>query len=390
MKNSILLSLFLFTFGIVNAQNNVGIGTSSPNPNAILDLDPTGKDKGFLTPRLNQAQRVALGAALGIADKGLLVFDPIDNLFYFWNGTTWIPFPVDGQTLSFNAVTNALSISNGNSVVLPTMAGPTGPTGPSGANGVTGVPGNTGATGATGIGITGATGDTGATGATGIAGNTGATGTTGATGATGIGITGATGDTGATGSTGSTGATGNTGATGAAAPASYNTAFSFNTSGTAAITDGGGTLTTATGAWLVGGNSSPSSNNLGQTGNQPLVFITNNTNRMSVEANGDIFVAGSKPIEIRRFYCNSCDNPDRNTGYSATTYVAVIAGFYPTSNSDAESTRARMYVKSGTWWFKGDTEGPSGESWDVDIMFIKKQLVDDTRPASGQGGGTAF
>lgn len=396
MKNSLSFLLFLFSVVLANAQNNVGIGTSSPNPHAILDLDPTGKDKGFLTPRLNQAQRVALGAALGAADKGLLVFDPIDNLFYFWNGTTWIPFPVDGQTLSFNAVTNALSISNGNSVVLPTMAGPTGPTGPSGANGAlgatgntgaTGATGNTGATGATGIGITGATGDTGATGATGVAGNTGATGTTGATG---IGITGATGDTGATGSVGATGATGNTGATGAAAPASYNTAFSFNTSGTAAITDGGGTLTTATGAWLVGGNSSPSSNNLGQTGNQPLVFITNNTNRMSVEANGDIFVAGSKPIEIRRFYCNSCDNPDRNTGVSATTYVAVIAGFYPTSNSDAESTRARMYVKSGTWWFKGDTEGPSGESWDVDIMFIKKQLVDDTRPASGQGGGTAF
>ena len=49
-----------------------------------------------------------------------------------------------------------------------------------------------------------------------------------------------------------------------------------------------------------------------------------------------------------------------------------------------------MYVNAGTWWFKGDTEGPNGEDWDIDVMFIKRQLVDDQRPASSVGGGTGF
>ena len=222
-------------------------------------------------------------------------------------------------------------------------------------------------------------GPTGPTGPQGVAGATGATGDTGPQGTQGI--QGVAGPQGLQGVTGATGPTGN---------GSDNTAFTFNPSGTASITDGSGTLTTTGQAWLVGGNTAPSSNNLGQTGNAPLVFVTNNTNRMSVEANGDIFVAGSKPIQIRRFSCN-CDNPNRNTGVSTTDWVAVIAGFYPSSNDgDTESTRARMYESGGTWWFKGDLQSPSSENWDVDVMFIKRQLVDDQRPASATGGGTAF
>lgn len=229
----------------------------------------------------------------------------------------------------------------------------------------------------------GTPGPTGPTGPQGVAGATGLTGDTGPAGPQGLqGVAGPQGIAGTPGATGATGPTGN---------GSDNTAFAFNPSGTATITDGSGSLTTTGQAWLVGGNTAPSSNNLGQTGNAPLVFITNNTNRMSVEANGDIFVAGSKPIIVRRFSCNNCDDPNRNTGVSTTDWVAVIAGFYPTSDDgDAESTRSRMYVSGGTWWFKGDLESPSDENWDVDIMFIKRQLIDDQRPASAQGGGAGF
>lgn len=354
MKHSLLFTAIVFAINVF-AQNNVGIGTNLPNPNAILDLDPPAKDKGFLTPRLNQAQRVALGAALGNNDKGLLVFDPIDVLFYFWDGTKWVPFPVDTdqQTLAFDINTSTLSISNGNSVNIPVSTGPTGATGAPGPQGAQGVPGPQGP-----AGLNGATGDTGPQGLQGVA-----------------------------------GAQGPIGPTGPASPGSYNTAFAFNTSGTAAVTDGGGTLTTTGAAWLAGGNTAPPSNNLGQIGNQPLVFVTNNQNRMSVEANGDIFVAGSKPFVIRRFSCNGCDDPNRNTGVSTTDFVAVLAGFYPTSNGDAQSTRSAVYANTATstWWFKGDTEGPSGEDWSVDIMFIKRQMVDDQRPTNTwNSGGTGF
>jgi len=113
---------------------------------------------------------------------------------------------------------------------------------------------------------------------------------------------------------------------------------------------------------------------------------------MSVEANGDVFVAGSKPIIIRRFSCNGCDNPDRDTGVNTTDWVAYVGGIYPTNNTstDTRSVRFAMYPKNNTWWFKGDLESPGNETWSVDVVFVKRQLVDDQRPANPQGGGTGF
>lgn len=178
------------------AQDNVGVGTTTPDPSAILDLNAT--DKGILIPRVTQAQRLAIVSPA----QGLLVYDISDNTFWYFDGTVWVQ-----------------------AIGLPGPTGPTGPAGPAGATGATGATGVAGATGATGAdgatgaaGPTGATGVAGATGATGPAGATGVTGATGATGATGVagatGATGATGPAGATGATGATGAQGPTGATG--------------------------------------------------------------------------------------------------------------------------------------------------------------------------------
>lgn len=174
---------------IAQAQDNVGVGTTTPDPSAILDLNAT--DKGILIPRVTQAQRLAIVNPA----QGLLVYDVSDNTFWYFDGTVWVQ-----------------------AIGLP---GPTGPTGPAGADGATGATGADGATGATGAagatgpaGATGATGPAGATGATGVAGATGPAGATGATGP--AGATGATGATGLAGSTGATGATGPTGATGLA------------------------------------------------------------------------------------------------------------------------------------------------------------------------------
>ncbi|MGB1318650.1 MAG: hypothetical protein ACPG5W_10600, partial [Flavobacteriales bacterium] len=97
----VLLVLFVLT-GIMTAeslaQDNMGIGTSTPEPSAVLDLDAT--DKGFLTPRLNTAQRTAIVAPA----TGLMVYDTDDNKFWYFDGTLWVqsvgpagPAGADGQ-----------------------------------------------------------------------------------------------------------------------------------------------------------------------------------------------------------------------------------------------------------------------------------------------------
>lgn len=191
-----VMLFFSLVFGLkLNAQDNVGIGTVTPDPSAILDLSAT--DKGFLAPRLTAAQRLALSA---FAVDGLMVYDK-DSLCYFYYK---IP-PLPGVPTWINLCgCNCLG-----------GVGATGPTGPAGANGTNGTNGATGPTGATGVtGPTGfGVGPTGPTGADGATGPTGTNGTNGATGPTGAnGTNGATGPTGANGTNGATGATGPTGA----------------------------------------------------------------------------------------------------------------------------------------------------------------------------------
>lgn len=385
MKFTLRLSFFwLLGISSVFAQDNMGIGTLNPDPSAILEVQST--DKGVLLPRLTSAQKNGIPNPA----QGLFVFDTDTESFWYYDGTQWV------EALGPQGPTGPTGPQG--------IQGPTGPTGPPGAD--SSVPGPTGPTGTQGPqgpqGITGPTGAIGPTGPQGLQGPPGPTGIQGVQGPTGPqGVQGPTGPQGQIGPTGPqgvqgpqgvTGPQGIQGPTGPSGSASYNLTFTSNPDGTYSLTDDGGTLTTSSGSWLTTGNSgtNPTNNFVGTTDNQPLVVRTNNTEKMRVLANGDIWVDGVKPIMLKRYYCNGCDNPSRNTGVSTADYIAFIGGFYPTSNNDSESTRARMYQNGGTWWFKGDTEGPSGEDWSVDVVFIKIQMVDDQRPASSQGGGTGF
>ena len=103
------------------AQDNVGIGTLTPNPNAALDIE--SNDKGLLIPRLDPAQRAAIQLGLGAAETGLLVFDPVDELFYYWDNTqvVWVPFTDDQNidSVVLNADTTlTVYIENGASATV--------------------------------------------------------------------------------------------------------------------------------------------------------------------------------------------------------------------------------------------------------------------------------
>jgi hypothetical protein len=220
---------------------NVGIGTATPHPNALLDLSSV--NKGLLVPRLNTLQRTLMSPLPSA--NGLLVYDTDLSTFCFWDG-------VSSQWVCLDELGNGSGGATG-----PT--GSTGPAGPTGVSGAEGATGATGADGATGLmGVTGAIGPTGPTGADGAAGADGATGPTGSngsigptgpagvTGATGAaGLAGVTGSDGATGPTGVDGTTGVTGATGATGPAGV-TGSDGATGPTGA--DGTTGLTGATGA----------------------------------------------------------------------------------------------------------------------------------------------
>jgi hypothetical protein len=164
----LFISIVSFQFPIPYsfAQNNVGIGTLVPDSSAILELKST--NKGLLIPRTDTSSINALGAPA----TGLLIYQLIDNSFYYFDGVAWR--------------------------ILATGPGPTGPTGPIGPQGLQGLQGATGQDGPTGAqGPAGADGPTGLQGAQGITGPAGATGADGATGATGpSGADGLTGPTG--------------------------------------------------------------------------------------------------------------------------------------------------------------------------------------------------
>ena len=103
-----LFSLFTCTFLIViGYTQNVGIGTSTPNASAQLDV--TSTSKGLLVPRMTTAQRTAIASPA----NGLMVYDTNLNAFYFYNGSTWAAVNNSGGG-SDNWATSGNNIYNSN------------------------------------------------------------------------------------------------------------------------------------------------------------------------------------------------------------------------------------------------------------------------------------
>src|SRR3954471_7719208 len=82
MKHFLLAVSFLCCITSSFSQNqNVGIGTTTPDASSILDLK--ANNKGFLAPRLTSAQR----SALSNPAEGLLVYDVTFECFYVFKRT---------------------------------------------------------------------------------------------------------------------------------------------------------------------------------------------------------------------------------------------------------------------------------------------------------------
>lgn len=93
MKNSLLLLALcaLCGFQNLNAQQNVGIGTTAPNASAALDIVAT--NKGLLIPRMTEAQRNAIASPA----NGLLVYQTTaPKGFYYCEGGVWTQIGAGG------------------------------------------------------------------------------------------------------------------------------------------------------------------------------------------------------------------------------------------------------------------------------------------------------
>ncbi|MFD0963541.1 hypothetical protein [Pseudofulvibacter geojedonensis] len=87
--------------------SQVGIGTTTPNASAALEIEST--DSGILIPRMTQAQRDAI--TVSAATTGLLIYQT-DNTpgFYYYTGTVWSPF--GGTDTDWTVVGNDMHNAN--------------------------------------------------------------------------------------------------------------------------------------------------------------------------------------------------------------------------------------------------------------------------------------
>jgi hypothetical protein len=102
MKKYFLLAIIGCTISKTYAQTpNVGIGTTSPHPSALLEVNST--NKGFLMPRMVTGQRTAIPSPA----IGLMVFDTDKSRPYVWEGAIW-------HQMSSNWYTDGVHIWNRN------------------------------------------------------------------------------------------------------------------------------------------------------------------------------------------------------------------------------------------------------------------------------------
>lgn len=67
----------------ITESGNIGLGTTTPNQSAKLEINST--TQGFLMPRMTSIQRAAISSPA----TGLTIYETTSNLFFYFNGDQW-------------------------------------------------------------------------------------------------------------------------------------------------------------------------------------------------------------------------------------------------------------------------------------------------------------
>jgi hypothetical protein len=90
MKTKTILLATLAFIGLSQMNAQIGIGTTEPDPTAVLDVSaeelPANAKKGFLPPRLTTDQRDDIASP----GEGLTIYNIDNGCLEFYNGTLWV------------------------------------------------------------------------------------------------------------------------------------------------------------------------------------------------------------------------------------------------------------------------------------------------------------
>jgi microcystin-dependent protein len=103
--------LFLVAAAWLPTAAQTGIGTTTPDAHAMLDI--TSTQKGLLLPRLTAAEQATLASTLTSGQLGMLITDATTGKPLCWTGGAW----KDASGLTLTATT-PLSISSTNNIAL--------------------------------------------------------------------------------------------------------------------------------------------------------------------------------------------------------------------------------------------------------------------------------
>lgn len=129
MKKLLLVHSLLLIACCAFSQN-IGIGTTTPDVNAALEIKSAGK--GILMPRTSTVTR----SAMANVSKGMLVYDTSHSSFYFHDGSKWRPIAdrnMDSLLIDYSAtpaitanMSSGTTVTSAQSGILYDNGGPAG------------------------------------------------------------------------------------------------------------------------------------------------------------------------------------------------------------------------------------------------------------------------